>query len=79
MLNHHTNVRTTCLLSPARIGRMLKRPSALLWRRSNPQRTIRVRFGFSFTAAALDGFVEHPSLLLRFQRPIEHNGGTNVS
>jgi hypothetical protein len=39
---------------------MLKKSTSFVLARSKPQRTARVRLGFSLTAAALDGLFEHP-------------------
>jgi hypothetical protein len=78
MLNHHTNVRTAL-------------PSVACTHRQDVEKGPELSSGVvqslnvppeyasaSLTEAALDGFVERPALLLRFRRPIEYNGGTNV-
>ena len=42
---------------------MLKKSPSFVLARSKPQRTARIRLGFSLTAAALDGLFEHPASL----------------
>ena len=41
---------------------------ALFSHRSKPQRTARVRLGFSLAAALLDGLFEHPAVSLSVMR-----------
>jgi hypothetical protein len=41
---------------------MLKKASSFVLRRSEAQRTARVRLASSLAAAALDGLFEHPAL-----------------
>ncbi len=50
---------------------MLKKATSFVLTRSKPQRTARVRLGFSLAAAALDGLFEHPQLISRLDRSLK--------